>query len=285
MAEINYLVNKLSIVDSLPLFSKLSFFQKNFIVSKSMIYEFKKGDVIYKEDGPPDYFYCLVSGRIEMYYAGDKALKRPKQQIERLRRGDYFGSISSLTGQPHSVSTKALNDSIVLMISTKDFNAILHKIPRLAVFLSHSLSRRLSQKRFKEVFVSNIIAVYGRDGSFYSAALADSLRKESGKKVVVVPSSAMPKKKDAATKLSAFTEDYHYVVVNVSGELNKHNLEILKQSDVCHILSLADHSSLRKTAMLIKSLNNLFGEFTEQSISVILKEDSRYDEIPLRRKT
>lgn len=277
MAEINYLVNKSSIIDNLPLFSKLSFFQKNFVVSKSEIYELKKGEVVYKEGDPPDYFYCIVSGRIEMYYAGDKSLKRPKQRIERLRRGDYFGSISALTGQPHSVSAMALNDSLVLKINTKDFNAILHKIPRLAVFLSHSLSRRLSQKRFKEIFASNIIAVYGPDGSFYSATLADSLRRESGKKVTVVASSTISKKKNVSSELSAFTEEYHYVIVDVSGELNNLNLEILKQSDVCHILSLSDHNSLRKTSMLIKSLKNLFGEFTEQSIFVILKEDNRYE--------
>ncbi|MEE8359290.1 MAG: patatin-like phospholipase family protein [Candidatus Omnitrophota bacterium] len=285
MAEIKYIVNKFSIVDSLPLFSKLSFFQKNFIVSKSEVIELKKGEVVYKEGSPPDYFYCIVSGRIEMYHAGAKAQNRPKQQIERLRRGDYFGSISSLTGQPHSVSTKTLNDSLVLKINTKDFNVILQKIPRLAVSLSRSLSRRFSQKRFKEIFVSSIISVYGPDGSFYSATLADSIRKESGKKVVVVASTGISKKKDVAPKLSALTEDHHYVIINISGEVNNLNLEIMKQSDACHILSLPDHKSLRKTSMLIKSLKNLFGDLAEDPISVILKEEDHYEKTAYGEKS
>jgi NTE family protein len=284
MAEVNYLVNKYSLIDNLPLFSKLSYFQKKSISAKSQIYEIKKGDIVYREGDPPDFFYCIVSGRIEVYHAADKARKRQRQRIDRLRRGDYFGSISSLTGQPHTLSAKALNDSVVLRINTKDFNDILHKCPKLAIFLSHSLSRRLSQKRHKEIFVSTIIAVYGQDASSYTAALADALRKESGKKALVIKSSSIPYKKDVASKLSLFTEDYHYVLVEIPEELNSVNLEILKQSDICHILCSSGRRSLSKTSLLVKRLDSTFSKYTERAIFIILKEDNLYPETSYENK-
>ena len=274
----SYLADKYSIIDSLPLFVDLSFQQKRFIASKTEVGEFQKGKVIYNEGDPPDYFYCMVSGRVEIYHPPEKTKKRQKFRIECVRRGDYFGSISSLTGQPHTVSARALNDSIILKISAEDFSPILRKIPRLAVVLNYSLSRRLGRKGVKEIFESTIIGIYGDgpDSSSYAAALAAALRKESGKKVRLIISSLISNKKEVSPKLNSFTGDYHYVLVDIRGGLTQLNLEILKQSDVRHIVSFSDRNSLDKTSSLIKRLEESFNKQLKRTAFVILKEDDFY---------
>lgn len=274
--QIVYLINKISIIDSLPLFSGLPFLQKHSIAQKAEIVEFKKGESIYEEGDPPDYFYCMVNGRVEIYHPANKTKDHQEIRIECVRRGQYFGSISSLTGQPHTVSTRAINDSVLLRLNTKNFNYILGKIPKLAIFLSHSLSRRLSRKTLKEVFENTIISVYGIDSASYTNALAENLRKESGKKVLIINSTSISNKKEVSPKLSAPTEDYHYLLVDASGALDDVNFEVLKQSDICHIISPSDKGSLHKTSNLIKRLENSFSRHTKQAVFVILKEDSAY---------
>lgn len=275
--ETSYLANKSSIIDSLPLFSGLSIFQKRFVASRSQIVEFKKGEVIYEEGDPPDYFYCMVNGRVIIYHPPSKTKKRQEVRIECIRKGDYFGSISALTGKPHTVSAKALNDSVTLRMSTKDFNHALRRIPKLAVFLSHSLSRRLSRKPFKEIFESTIIGVYGSGSPAYAAALADSIKRESGKKVSIIKSTSISTRKEVSSKLSTLAGDYHYVVVEVLGGLNDINFEILRQSDICHLLSQSDKDSLRKASFLIKQLEGSFGKYAKRGVSVILREDRFYN--------
>jgi len=280
MAPESYLVNKLSIIDNLPLFSDLSFFQKRLIVSKSEIVEFKKGDIIYQEGDPPDYFYCMVTGRVDIYHPPKKAKRHQEKRIECVRKGDYFGSISLLTGKPHTISARALNDSAILRIRTKDFNHILRKIPKLAIFLSHSLSRRLSRKPFKEIFESKIIGIYRLDNhpdlSSYTRGLADSLKKESGKKILIIKSESILNKKSVSSKLSSFTQDYHYILVDIPSGQDDINFEILKQSDICHILSPSDKDSLHKVPLLIKRLEDPLKKHSKEGISVILKEDRFY---------
>jgi len=282
MPPVNYLINKISIIENLPLFLTLSLSRKKYIASKCQVLEFQKGEIIYNEGGKPDYFYCMITGRVEIYHPQNKAGKTRQLRLESVRRGEYFGSISSLTGQPHTVSARALNDSVVLAINRKDFGNILKKIPGLAVFLSHSLSRRIRPRGLKKIFESKIIAICtvgdAADTSLYTRRLAGSLRKESKKKVLIVKSGSISRKKDVSPRLTAFTGDYHYVLVDVRESAPEVSFEILKQSDASYILSPSDESSLLEVSKLIKKLESSFGKHAQKSVSVILKEDSHYDE-------
>ncbi|MEE8359933.1 MAG: patatin-like phospholipase family protein [Candidatus Omnitrophota bacterium] len=284
-----YNITKSAAINSIPLFADLSFFQKRFIESRSQIVEFEKGDIVYKKGSPPDYFYCMISGRLEAYHPQKKAKRRGDTRIAYVRKGEYFGSISSLTGKPHSLSTRALNDSLVLRIDKKEFEHILHKIPRLAIFLTRSLSRRMSQKPFKDIFESKIIAVYGvgdlSDPSLYTKELASNIKRESGKKVTIIKSSSITKVKDVSPTLSSLTKDYHYILVDVLGSINRITFDILKQSDICHIVSVSDRASLSKASLLAKRLEGALKKHAKGDISIIVKEDGSYKKTSYIEKT
>jgi len=298
MINASRIFDKFSIIEGLPLFSELTFIQKELVALKSQIVEFKKGQLIYEEDSPPDYFYCVVNGRIEIYHPGFKNKTSQELRIEIIRRGDYFGSISALTGQNHSVSARALNDSVVLRIDIESFDFILRRIPRLAVFLSRSLSRRLSEKALKEVFESTIIAVYSQDNdlisSDYAASLSDSLEKESGKKVLIVRINkkaavaanalktetrilTISNKNEISSALSLLTKDYHYVLIDMPARQSGINFEILRQADSCHIISASDKPYLNRASRLIKKLENAFKKYSGQKVHVILNQDASYE--------
>ena len=89
----------------------------------------------------------------------------------------------------------------------------------------------------------------------------------------------------SASKLSSFTKNYHYVLIDIAGKLSNVNLEILKQSDACHLLSACDKDSLRRTSSIISILETSFSKRIKQALFVILKEDSFYTRISYEAKS
>ena len=111
--------DKIFIIDYAPLFSGLNAFEKNLVMQKSKVIEYKKGDIVYAQNSPPDAFFCVITGRIKIFIDGKK-----REPIEYLNCGKYFGMISVLTGEPHSVHAIAANDSKILRLSKEYFHVI-----------------------------------------------------------------------------------------------------------------------------------------------------------------
>ena len=175
------LIDKRVIVAEIPLFASLKSEDRQFISELATFSEYKKGEVIYAQSAPADAFFCILVGRVVVY---SKDSSGEKQILEYLHRGKYFGIISLLTGDPHSVTAQAINDSTLLVIKKEDFDTILARVPQLAIDLSRTLSRRLKRKDIhpKTIFESTIISVfssYSQAGkSVYALNLSLSMHKE-----------------------------------------------------------------------------------------------------------
>ncbi|MDO9572413.1 MAG: patatin-like phospholipase family protein [Candidatus Omnitrophota bacterium] len=159
------------------------------INAKSEIVEYHKGQLIYEEGSAPSAFYCIISGRVQIYTkdnAGEQLV------LEYLHRGKYFGIISLLTNESHSVSSEAINDCTILVIKKDNFDFLLKSIPHLAIDLSRTLSRRLKRKDIhqKRIFESAVISVfssYSQSGkTTYALNLALSLNRETHKSVIIL---------------------------------------------------------------------------------------------------
>ncbi|MBN2830780.1 MAG: patatin-like phospholipase family protein [Candidatus Omnitrophica bacterium] len=178
-----------SIIRDFPLFSGFSKSEHRIIKRCSRLVYYKKGDIIYAEGAPPSAFYCLILGRVVIYIQGKDG---NTNILEHLHYGKYFGVISLLTNEGHSVTAKATNDCSILVIEKENFDFVLSKIPRLAVDLSRMLSRRLKRKDIhqKTIFESTVISVfssYSRVGkTIYALNLALSLKKETRKSVIIL---------------------------------------------------------------------------------------------------
>lgn len=196
--------DKYFILNYAPIFSGLNTFEKILIMQRSKVVEYNKGDIIYKQSDPPTGFYCVISGRVRIFTQAVSRMNGFTQHLsagvgnegavtlEYLNCGKYFGMISALTGENHSVSAEAINDSKILEITQEDFRAILNKIPRLAIDLSKTLSRRLRKRDSaeKKIFESNIISILSMDSvkqkSAYAFNLAAGLKKETNKSVILI---------------------------------------------------------------------------------------------------
>lgn len=185
----NAFLNRFNTVKQIPIFAKLNWYDLQRIARKSTLEEFKKGEVICRQGTPPDFFYCLVSGRLRTYTTNDKGRM---DNVEFIHRGVHFGIISLLTGENHTLTYEAVNNSTVLKIEKTQFHQILTSIPALSIELNQSLSKRVRSaiSGVKTIFESTIISVYSpvrsAGSSTYAVNLAMSLKQETNKKVVFV---------------------------------------------------------------------------------------------------
>ena len=209
MVSLNSYVKKVSFVKQFPVFSQLGWLEQQRIALSSEVCEFHKGDIIRLQGDPPDALYCLISGRIQATLLGEGGLKF---HADFFRRGMYFGIISLLTGQPHSLTFEALNDSVILRIEKDRFHEILKNIPQLGLEFSQTLSRRIRRNILQEDKTRGtgaIISVYspfkGAGSSTYATQLAFSLNRESGRNVILVNlhSASVPDTPEAAAPVSA----------------------------------------------------------------------------------
>lgn len=195
--------DKSFILNYAPIFAELKASQQGLIAQKSKVIHYNKGDIVYQQHDSPDAFYCLISGRVKIFTteAGRE------QALEYLTCGKYFGIISLLTSEPHSVTAQAINDSKILKIAKEDFQALLSKIPKLAIDLSKTLSRRLRKKGLseKKIFESNIISIFsislGVNRTIYVGNLSLSLKKETDKKIILVDVSDESKESSSVREL------------------------------------------------------------------------------------
>jgi NTE family protein len=179
--------DKLAMVKRIALFSSCTDEQVHLVAERSRLVEYKKGEVVYREGDRADAFYLVASGRLEV----STILNGQKHVYAVLHNGDIFGEISLLTGETHSATVEALNDTLVLQLEKRDFDELINRIPSLAVSLSRLLSKRLRTKsQASGPGEAMVVAIYsaakGVGRTLFAAALATVLRRESDRRVIVV---------------------------------------------------------------------------------------------------
>ncbi len=169
-------------------FTKLSKRRLNYFIRLGEVKKYKTDEIIYNEGDPSDYFYLLLKGRVLAlsFYKGESV------PIELIKKGTSFGIISLFTGERHSVTTRAIEDSLVLQIEKDTFKKFLEKNPLLAIDFSEILSRRVKKRvnAPKRIFSSRTICFLhrtaGEESFEYLRYLVESIVRETGKKVIVV---------------------------------------------------------------------------------------------------
>ncbi|MDD4954952.1 MAG: patatin-like phospholipase family protein [Candidatus Omnitrophica bacterium] len=165
-----------------PPFNKLSEEEINAFLAICELRKFNHGEIVYKDQDPPDYFYFLLRGRI--------VVLKEQSEIEILKRGTSFGIISLFNEEPHSVTTKSIEESFVLKADKEKFKDFLNKNPLISLEYYRLLSQRIrARSGKKKIFQSRRIAVFGSHLSgktTYMLNLGVKLKEETNKSAVCI---------------------------------------------------------------------------------------------------
>lgn len=109
---------------------------------------YKKGQLIYEEGHNSLGVFCIREGKIKVF----KNTQEGKEHITRVvLPGEFVGLKALLSGNDHSVSASALEDSLVCFISKVDFFQLMIKYPEFTRSLILMLSKLLEEAELRMI--------------------------------------------------------------------------------------------------------------------------------------
>ena len=102
---------------------------------------FKKGETIFYQGTPSDCAFIISSGSVEI---SEDTLEREKV-IGRLTENEIFGEMGLIDGQPRSATARALEDSVVYVMTRNNFNLLAKENPEALLPILKVLTSRLRE--------------------------------------------------------------------------------------------------------------------------------------------
>ena len=113
---------KIDFLKNIRLFSSLSDKELYNISSKVIIEEFKKNEIILHEEDTNEFMYIILFGNAKV----TQTTKEGKEIILAIHKSDeFFGEISLIDGKTSPATVTATENSLVAIISKKDFYSLI----------------------------------------------------------------------------------------------------------------------------------------------------------------
>jgi len=126
------------------------------IMSIARIKRYLNGEMIFAKEDIGSSFFIVKSGRIKIFAAIGP---EKKKTFAYLKKGDFFGEMSLLGGRVRSASAQATEDCELLVISKKNFKALILQNPDFTLKLLYTLVDRLTRcnKEIESMLFHNIL--------------------------------------------------------------------------------------------------------------------------------
>jgi CRP/FNR family transcriptional regulator, nitrogen oxide reductase regulator len=143
------------------MFKRLSQNDRQHLAGVSRLKPYAKGERVFEEGDPSDFFYVVVSGRVKivkMTAAGKDVI------LEIFATGDPFGAVAAYEGRPFPASAIALEETVCLLTPRGEFFSLLEQHPSLVRGLLLGLTQRLVEltNRLAEMTGGRVEARFAR---------------------------------------------------------------------------------------------------------------------------
>ena len=128
--------SKLELISKVPLFSRLSRKGLEDVARIADEIDLPAGKVMAKEGDRGREFFVLIEGEANVT-KGDRS-------INTMKEGDFFGEIALVTKMPRTASVTATTDVHVLVITERDFGALLKRSPEVGRGVAEALAERIA---------------------------------------------------------------------------------------------------------------------------------------------
>ena len=128
--------SKIELIKRVPLFAKLSKTKLKEVAAIADEIDLPKGKVMALEGDRGREFIVLLEGEADVT-KGDRS-------INTMRDGDFFGEIALVTKMPRTASVTATTDVRVLVVTERDFDALLKRSPEVGRGVAEALAERIA---------------------------------------------------------------------------------------------------------------------------------------------
>lgn len=122
-----------------PLFAQLTSAELDRLSALLRRRRYRAGEPIFREGDPGTALYIMESGEVKILLGGSEG---KEVVLSLLTRGEFFGELALLDGEPRSADAVATVLTELLVLSREDFLRFLREVPAVAVNMLASLSRR-----------------------------------------------------------------------------------------------------------------------------------------------
>jgi CRP/FNR family transcriptional regulator, cyclic AMP receptor protein len=119
-----------------PIFHRLPKATLFDVARKAEEVTYPPGAIVVQEGDPGDALYVIAEGTVEVHTHG--------RVVAKMTAGDFFGEISLFDGEPRSATIVAVDDLVLLKISSADYEALL-ALPYVARAALRSLAERVRE--------------------------------------------------------------------------------------------------------------------------------------------
>lgn len=131
----------ISLSDSIPeIWSLLNDKERELVTVNTKILEYKKNEIIYREDENPEDLMCLCRGKVKIYKEG---VGGRSQIIRMIRPTQYFGYRAYFANEPYVTGAAAFEPSTICLIPMKVIESMVMSNTKLAMFFIKELSTDL----------------------------------------------------------------------------------------------------------------------------------------------
>ncbi|MGA9666515.1 MAG: mechanosensitive ion channel family protein [Gallionella sp.] len=137
------LMRRVKTLKRVALFKQMTDEELNKLAARLKYAPFAKGNVITKQGTPAQHWlYVIINGETEVYL---EAPNGEKHRLNTLTKGDFFGEMSLMTGEPRVASVLAKTDVECYRLDKAAFEEIMQARPSIAEEVSHILVERRAQ--------------------------------------------------------------------------------------------------------------------------------------------
>jgi CRP-like cAMP-binding protein len=127
---------KVELLKKVPLFSKLDKKGLQEVAHIADELDLPAGKEMATEGDRGREFFVLLDGEAEVTKGGSR--------INTMKKGDFFGEIALVTKMPRTATVTATSDVDVLVITERDFDALLKKSPEIGRAIAEALAERVA---------------------------------------------------------------------------------------------------------------------------------------------
>ena len=151
--------NVCSLLKGVDLFSELTEEQLGLLANLVVVQDFNRDETVVLEgDCSMKALYLIASGTVQVYMTG---VDGRETILSFLERGDFFGEMSLIDGEPRSASVRTVTDAQLMIIHREAFLTLIRQTPEIAMSLLSEMSKRL-RKANKQIGSLSTMSVSGR---------------------------------------------------------------------------------------------------------------------------
>ena len=147
------------LLKGVDLFSDLTAEQLGLLANLVVVQDFNRDETVVLEgDCSMKALYLIASGTVQVYMTG---VDGRETILSFLERGDFFGEMSLIDGEPRSASVRTVTDAQLMIIHREPFLTLIRQTPEIAMSLLSEMSKRL-RKANKQIGSLSTMSVSGR---------------------------------------------------------------------------------------------------------------------------